>query len=164
VNETTSPGVVAVWQAPFARLRLEIRGGALVDLDIAESAELQAPTDALAQEAARQLQAYFADARHVFSLPLDLGGTEFQRRVWQALRQIPPGQTRGYGDLARQLGTSPRAVGNACRANPVAIIIPCHRVVGVHGLTGYMGNQGNALEYKRWLLTHEGATLPLIKQ
>ncbi len=84
-------------------------------------------------------------------------GTPFQRRVWRALQDIPPGQTRSYGELAARLGSGARAVGNACRRNPVPLIVPCHRVVGAHGPGGFSGQTGGAaLQRKLWLLAHEG--------
>jgi methylated-DNA-[protein]-cysteine S-methyltransferase len=102
------------------------------------------------------IRAYFRDARSEIPLLQPPHGTPFQRRVWQALQQIPPGETRRYGELAEQLGSSARAVANACRANPLPILIPCHRVVSAAGLGGYMGEvDGPALEIKRWLLHHE---------
>jgi methylated-DNA-[protein]-cysteine S-methyltransferase len=93
-------------------------------------------------------------------LPVKTGGTPFQREVWQALRQIPAGQTTTYGGLAIQIGRSNaiRAVGLANGANPVGVVVPCHRVIGADGsLTGY----GGGLERKKWLLEHEGAAFPL---
>lgn len=86
----------------------------------------------------------------------NLKGTEFQKRVWRALCAIPPGTTKTYGELAKQLNTSPRAIGNACRKNPLPIIIPCHRVVAKNSLGGYAGARiGNLLEIKKWLLRYE---------
>lgn len=105
-----------------------------------------------------QIETYFRDAAAGFDLPLELGGTPFQRRVWAALQAIPPGRTRTYGELARELGTSPRAIGGACRANPCPIVVPCHRVVAADGLGGFAGDtSGRRLAVKRWLLRHEGA-------
>jgi methylated-DNA-[protein]-cysteine S-methyltransferase len=84
-------------------------------------------------------------------------GTPFQRRVWQRLSAIPAGETLTYGALARELGTSARAVGGACRTNPIPLVIPCHRVVATNGLGGYSGERGGDwLAKKRWLLAHEG--------
>lgn len=104
-----------------------------------------------------QLAAYFRDPEVAFECELAEQGTAFCRRVWQALVEIPPGQVRTYGELARQLGTFPRAIAAACRANPYPIIIPCHRVVARTGLGGYCGkSRGATLEVKRWLLHHEG--------
>ncbi|HYN79444.1 MAG TPA: methylated-DNA--[protein]-cysteine S-methyltransferase [Lamprocystis sp. (in: g-proteobacteria)] len=105
----------------------------------------------------KQLAAYLADGSACFDLALDLPGTAFQQRVWAAIRTIPPGETRTYRDLARQLGSAPRAVGQACRANPCPIVVPCHRVVAVNGLGGFAGDRsGRKLAVKRWLLRHEG--------
>ena len=105
---------------------------------------------------ARQLEEYFAGQRRQFDLPLDLRGTDFQKRCWQELLTIPYGETRSYADIARAIGnpSAVRAVGLANGQNPVAIIVPCHRVIGSDGsLTGY----GGGLETKRKLLELEGA-------
>nr|VFK44850.1 MAG: methylated-DNA-[protein]-cysteine S-methyltransferase [Candidatus Kentron sp. TC]VFK47134.1 MAG: methylated-DNA-[protein]-cysteine S-methyltransferase [Candidatus Kentron sp. TC] len=107
-------------------------------------------------DAVEQLGRYFEDPEWRFELPLAPGGTPFQQRVWQALQSIPSGETISYGTLAARLGTCARAVGNACRGNPIPIIIPCHRVVGVRGPGGFMGSRaGEPLAIKKWLLTHE---------
>ena len=92
---------------------------------------------------------------------LRLIGTPFQRRVWAVLQQIPPGVTRTYGELARRLGTSPRAVGGACRANPVPLFVPCHRVVTAGGGAGGFAGHGSGRwpQIKRWLLDREGVEL-----
>jgi methylated-DNA-[protein]-cysteine S-methyltransferase len=110
---------------------------------------------------ARQLARYFADGRGGFDLALAPRGTEFQRRVWALMRAIPAGETRTYGSIARELGSAPRAVGQACRANPLPIVVPCHRVVAAHGLGGFAGDtSGRRLAVKRWLLRHEGVRVP----
>jgi methylated-DNA-[protein]-cysteine S-methyltransferase len=112
-------------------------------------------------ETARQLDAYFAGDRMTFDLPLELQGTEFQRRCWLALASIPYGQTVSYGEQARRLGLgndAARAVGAANGQNPLPIVLPCHRVIGADGsLVGF----GGGLHVKRHLLEHEGALLPL---
>jgi methylated-DNA-[protein]-cysteine S-methyltransferase len=104
----------------------------------------------------KTLHRYFDGDVHVLGeMPVELNGTPFQRRVWTALRSIPAGTTMSYGELARRIGhgSAVRAVGAANGANPVAVIVPCHRVIGSNGtLTGY----GGGLERKRWLLAHEG--------
>jgi methylated-DNA-[protein]-cysteine S-methyltransferase len=108
---------------------------------------------------AEQLDAYFSDNSSTFELPLYQQGTDFQRRVWQALKAIPCGETRSYKQLAGQLQSHPRAIGGACRANPFPIVVPCHRVVAVNGLGGFAGDtQGKLLQIKKWLLQHEGYT------
>lgn len=121
-------------------------------------AELE-PRSSLAREAVRQLRAYLDDPRSDFSLPLAAAGTKFQRQVWQGIAAIPLSQTHSYAALARALGSSARAVGNACGANPYPIVIPCHRVIASDGgLGGFARSRGGfLLEVKRWLLTHEGA-------
>jgi methylated-DNA-[protein]-cysteine S-methyltransferase len=115
------------------------------------------PAGALAREVAAQLARYFADPSTPFDLPLDEGGTPFQHRVWAALRALPTGTTASYGDLATRLASGPRAVGGACRANPLVIVTPCHRIVAAGGaLGGFAGaTDGRPLATKRWLLDHE---------
>lgn len=115
-----------------------------------------APRNALAGRAARQLERYRADPDTVFDLPLEIAGTDFQRRVWEAMRAIPRGRTRTYGELAAELGGEARAVGQACGDNRLPIVIPCHRVVGADGIGGFAHATGGYLiEAKRWLLAHE---------
>lgn len=110
----------------------------------------------LLSEAVSQLEAYFAGRLRAFDLPLEPAGTPFQRSVWALMGDIPYGTVRTYGELARDLGSAPRAVGGACGRNPIAIIIPCHRVVGAGGrMTGYSGGEG--VITKRALLRLEGA-------
>lgn len=108
------------------------------------------------EEARRQLQAYFRGELVRFALPLDLVGTEFQLAAWQALAEIPYGETRTYSEQARRIGrpSAVRAVGAANGRNPIPIVLPCHRVVGANGaLVGF----GGGLERKAWLLAHETA-------
>ncbi len=118
-----------------------------------------APADPLASQLARELDEWFAGARRDFETPLVLRGTPFQRSAWEALRAIPYGTVRSYGDLARSLGKpeAARATGAASGRNPVAIIVPCHRVIGANGsLTGYAGG----LERKQFLLALEQSNAP----
>lgn len=106
------------------------------------------------KEASQQLDAYWAGELFDFDLPLAPGGTPFQNKVWAALRTIPYGKTASYGDIAKKIGspTASRAVGAANGRNPIAIVVPCHRVIGANGtLTGYAGG----LDMKRQLLAHE---------
>jgi methylated-DNA-[protein]-cysteine S-methyltransferase len=106
----------------------------------------------LATDVREQVAAYFAGTRKDFDLPLAATGTPFQRRVWTALQQIPFGTTRSYGDLARELRSSPRAIGRANATNPICLIVPCHRVIGADGsLTGFAFGE----DIKRRLLEHE---------
>jgi len=105
---------------------------------------------------AQQLLSYLGGDSNSFSLPLLPSGTPFQQRVWQALQAIPYGQVLSYGALAKQLGSSARAIGGACRANPIPVIIPCHRVVAAHDIGGFSGDRyGGKVLIKQWLLAHE---------
>jgi len=148
----------AVIASPLGRLGIQA-GTALTSIDfVSPRLPLQPPRTPLARRVCAQLRAYFRDPRTCFSLPLAPGGSEFQNRVWRAMRRIPSGQVRRYGDLARAIDSAARAVGGACRANPIPIVVPCHRVVSASGLGGFMGaTSGRALEIKRWLLAHEQA-------
>jgi methylated-DNA-[protein]-cysteine S-methyltransferase len=107
-----------------------------------------------------QIQAYLDDPRYEFELPLKLGGTRHRLAVWEAMQRIPAGKTRTYGEVAQELHSSARAVGGACGANPIPLVVPCHRIVASGGsLGGFMGarEEGFELGIKRWLLEHEGA-------
>lgn len=103
-----------------------------------------------------QITAYLKQANTQFDLPVNLYGTDFQQRVWHAIAAIPLGQTRTYGQLAHQIGSGPRAVANACGANNLPLIIPCHRVIAQNGIGGFMQTKQNGLLVKKWLLQHEG--------
>jgi methylated-DNA-[protein]-cysteine S-methyltransferase len=123
----------------------------------------KAPLDAAAEQAAEQVTRYFADADFRFDLPLVEAGSEFQRRVWNAICAIPRGSVRTYGQVAKLLESHPRAVGQACGANWFPLVIPCHRVTASGGLGGFASSDdehGFTLTVKRWLLRHEGA-LPI---
>jgi methylated-DNA-[protein]-cysteine S-methyltransferase len=146
-------------RTPFAVLGIRVSGSALTGVEYLPLSErAMAPTNALAERVSRQIERFLDDPLFCFTLPLAPGGTAFRRRVWDALPAIPVGESRTYGEIARQLGSAPRAIGGACGANPIALIIPCHRVVGSQGsLGGFMGvTEGNPIDIKRWLLTHEG--------
>jgi methylated-DNA-[protein]-cysteine S-methyltransferase len=105
---------------------------------------------------ARCLDSYFRSPHKAPEPLLSPHGTDFQLRVWRALQQIPSGTVKTYGELAEELKTGSRAVGQACRGNPISIFIPCHRVVAADGVGGFMGKAGKT-EIKQWLLRHEGA-------
>jgi O-6-methylguanine DNA methyltransferase len=136
---------------PLGTIHLAARGDALVALNFGVPLEGErAPS-----EAAERLRAYFeGDVRALDELRVDPAGTSFQKRVWSLLREIPAGETRSYSELAGLLGSHPRAVGAANGANPVALVIPCHRVIAKDGsLCGYAFGE----ERKRWLIEHERA-------
>ncbi|MGH8582163.1 MAG: methylated-DNA--[protein]-cysteine S-methyltransferase [Gammaproteobacteria bacterium] len=143
---------------PLGVLGIRVSGRGLSGIDFLPAARrVGVPIAPEYQAMIEQLRAYFRDPSFRFSLRLALEGTEFERRVWAALRRIPAGTTVTYGTLAIRLGSAPRAVGRACGANPVPIVIPCHRVVAADGLGGYMGANEHGLDVKRWLLDHERA-------
>ena len=142
--------------APRLGIRFTVEGISQIDL-LAKSTPLQTSFDPERCEWVKQLQTYFTHGDSVFSVPLALEGTAFQQKVWSALQQLPPGSCCSYGELAIRVNSGARAVAGACRANPVPIIVPCHRVVAANGLGGYMGQQtGHGLAIKEWLLSHEG--------
>ncbi|WP_097066233.1 methylated-DNA--[protein]-cysteine S-methyltransferase [Nitrosovibrio sp. Nv4] len=144
---------------PFAVLGLRIEEDWLTDIEYLPLDTLPlAPKTYLAKEVCNQLQAYLDDPGFVFDLSMHIGGTIHQRRVWRAIQDIPNGATRSYADIATQLHSAPRAVGQACGANRLPIVIPCHRVIAKNGgLGGFMNaSDGNPLAIKRWLLRHEG--------
>lgn len=155
---SSTPSFAAILNAPFGALGARVSGDRLVTLTfLAPGTALLAPTSPLLERVAEQLAAYYVDAHHRFDLPIEVLGSEFRRRVWQALLDIPVGHTSTYGELARRLGSSARAVGQALGDNPLPIVIPCHRVLAAHGLGGFNHSGGGfSLDVKLWLLRHEG--------
>jgi methylated-DNA-[protein]-cysteine S-methyltransferase len=143
---------------PLGEVTISEDGGAIVALDWGRGRDQEATP--LLREACDQLQRYFDGKRMSFDLPLAPEGSDFQKRVWAALCAIPPGETRCYADIARTIGSAPRAVGGANGANPIPLFIPCHRVIAADGsLGGYSGGDGPAT--KRYLLDHESRALLL---
>jgi methylated-DNA-[protein]-cysteine S-methyltransferase len=143
--------VIAI-DTPVGRLGIAERDGAIIQ--VAWSAAAKGEPTALLTEAARQMAAYFAGELTEFNLPLDPGGNDLERQVFDAMCAIPYGETRTYGDIAANLGTYGQPVGQACGANPIPVIIPCHRVLSATGLGGYSGQGG--IETKIALLKLEG--------
>lgn len=142
--------------SPLGPLTVTEVDGAITSVDWAPAAA-QSET-ALLLRAAQQLHAYFFCELKAFDLPLAAAGTDFNRQVWEAMRAIPYGSTRTYGEIAAEVGNNARAVGAACGANPIPIIVPCHRVVAAAGgLGGFSAPGGGAT--KRFLLELEGARL-----
>ncbi|MGW5350016.1 methylated-DNA--[protein]-cysteine S-methyltransferase [Streptomyces sp. NPDC004031] len=164
---TTGTTVHAIVDSPVGPLTLVTREGGLAGVYMTEQRHLPAPETfgprvevidrPVLARTAEQLTGYFAGDVRDFDIDLSTTGTPFQKRVWEALRDIPYGETVSYGELAAALGqpTASRAVGLANGRNPVSIIVPCHRVVGANGsMTGY----GGGIERKRWLLSFENGT------
>lgn len=149
----------AVVPLPVGAAGIRMRGETLVGLDfLPPGTPARAAREPSARRVSEAIQVYLADPRRGFDLPLDLAGTPFRMRVWRQLRDIPPGQTRTYGQIAHALGSSPRAVGQAVGDNPIPIIVPCHRVIAADGGLGGFNHSrtGYSLDIKRWLLGHEG--------
>lgn len=155
----------AAVRAPFAVLGIRTGGGCITQIQYLPQEHLEvAPRDRVAARATRELLRYLDDPQFTFGLPLAPEGTEFRRQVWDAIARIPIGESRTYGELARALHSAPRAIGGACGANPIALVIPCHRVTGSRGALGGFMNaaEGDPIAIKRWLLTHEGYRFGLL--
>jgi methylated-DNA-[protein]-cysteine S-methyltransferase len=151
----------AVIDSPVGRLGIQMQGKALSRLVFlsGQHSLIEADTEQ-ASDVLCSLRAYFENPRQTPDVAVQLSGTPFQHRVWQELRSIPVGKIMTYGTLATRLRSSARAVGNACRRNPVPIVAPCHRVVAGNGLGGFAGDsRGRLVSVKRWLLEHEGVEI-----
>ena len=160
-------GAVQAFQAcvrtPFATLGIVATDTHLTSIRfLAPSVAAKVPRrNTIAHLACVQLQAYLDTPRFEFDVPIKLAGTHHRLAVWEAMQRIPAGATRTYGELAKELGSSARAVGGACGANPIPVVVPCHRVIAaggdIGGFMGARGHEGFEIGIKRWLLEHEGA-------
>lgn len=145
----------AIIHTPIGRLGICTVKQQLSRLDfLADPTPLIDPSEKIAKLTVNALNQYFKNAYFQFNIPYYLQGTPFQKHVWSALSDLPMQKTISYGTLAKKLNTSARAIGNACRTNPIPILIPCHRVVAQQGLGGYKGKK---LFIKKWLLNHESS-------
>lgn len=148
-----SPSFRVVIATPLGGLAVTGSVGNIVEMHWSDEAP-SAPPSSLLETVADQIRSYFDGTRRDFDLPLAPFGSGFDRRIWMEIAAIPYGSTTTYGEIAKRLGTAPRAVGGACARNPIVLVIPCHRVVGATGrLTGYSGGKG--LTTKEALLDHE---------
>ncbi|WP_179401516.1 methylated-DNA--[protein]-cysteine S-methyltransferase [Burkholderia guangdongensis] len=149
----------AVIDAPFGKIGIRTDASVVREIVyLPDSVKSIAPASPLAKRTAQQIERYFERASATFDLPLADVGTAFQHRVWDAISAIPPGVVLTYGQLAKQIGSAPRAVGQACGANYFPLVIPCHRVVASGGIGGFANHDGDGyfVKVKRWLLAHEG--------
>lgn len=148
----------AVIATPVGFLGLRADSGFLVRVEFLgpQAVEIPPPSGLL-REAQRQLAVWFTDPVFQFTIPCRLDGTAFQRKVWEQIATIPCGAVRTYSEVAKTIGSAPRAVGGACGANPLPIVVPCHRVVAAHGIGGFNARRDGLdwLSIKRWLLRHE---------
>lgn len=147
----------AIVRFPRMNVAVSTRDGRISEIRyLPSSVPEKTPANALAGRAVEQLGRYLQNPDGGFDLPLLIEGTEFQRRLWDALCEIPRGKTLTYGELAKRLGAEARAVGQACGDNRLPIVIPCHRVVAAKGIGGFAHHtDGYLIEAKRWLLMHE---------
>lgn len=147
----------AIVPAPFGAMGIRTEQGVLLELTyLPPQYETKAPSDVLNKEVARQVKAYLADPDFEFELPLSATGTDHQRKVWDVINAIPRGEVLTYAQVARRIGSAPRAVGQACGANWVPLVIPCHRVTATVGIGGFAHHDGGFHQnVKRWLLQHE---------
>lgn len=147
----------ATFALPHTVLGISCDNEVVIGIDFLPATTLVTePGNPIAALAVEQLTYYLRDPAFVFDLPLQPKGTLHQNKVWRAMLAIPAGRVRTYGDVARELGSSPRAVGQACGANPIPVVIPCHRIVGTAGFGGFMHSRAPAeLSIKTWLLAHE---------
>lgn len=152
-----TPQFDAIVSAPFGAVGISIQGVQVAIELLPQKLGMKTAEHKTAAKVASQIEAYFANPLNDFNLPLVYKGTPFQRRVWQAISAIPCGRVLTYGEIAAQIGSGARAVANACGANHLPLVIPCHRVVAKNGLGGFMQGQTNGLKVKKWLLKHEGA-------
>lgn len=144
---------------PFAMLAIATDGRQVTAIRyLPHGTAPRGPHDRVAERACREIERYVADPEHHFTVPYRLHGTPFQLRVWREIENLFPLKTITYGEIAARLQSAPRAVGGACGANPVPLIVPCHRVLAAGGrLGGFMGGRDDfPLAVKRWLLGHEG--------
>jgi len=151
-----------LYDSPTGQLGICIDAGSITkiiwleqDALATKTSPLKSIDNKLKKEVVSALDNYFDSGLIDIKISLCPDGTRFQKRVWQALKRIPLGRVKTYGDVARELKTSSRAVGQACRRNNIPLFIPCHRVVAAQGLGGFMGGYRH-VERKRWLLQHEG--------
>lgn len=159
MTATSPPRFQAKLRTPFALLGIRTDDEELAEIMfLARDGDAVSPGSRLAERACAQIERYLDDPQYRFDLPLARNGTDFQRRVWRQISAIGPGRTRSYGELARELGSAARAVGQACGANPLPLVVPCHRVLAAAGIGGFAHHRGGFhLSVKRWLLVHEGA-------
>lgn len=148
----------AVIETPFCHLGLLFKNKKLIATEyLPLDSKLSVPNLTEVRDVVDQIKSYIDNPLLKFDLPLNVKGTDFQQRVWRKLTEIPSGQVKTYGELAKELSSAAQAVGNACRANPVPLIVPCHRIVSAIGIGGFAGaTSGYLIDIKRQILRHEG--------
>ena len=143
-------------EAPFGAVGVRAQGELVTEIALLPAALARSAESLNVHHVSTsQIQAYLKSPRAQFKIKHQVVGTRYQRLVWQAISEIPCCETRTYAELAQQIGSGPRAVANACGANPLPLLVPCHRVVAKNGLGGFMQGFEGGLEIKKWLLAHE---------
>jgi methylated-DNA-[protein]-cysteine S-methyltransferase len=155
-----NPNYTAIIQTPCGKLGV-VCSQFLIRLElVSDDIPLKNSLDPLVGQLVHELDCYFANPNFKFTIPYQVTGTTFQKRVWEALVRLPVGKTISYSGLAKRLKTGARAIGNACRTNPLLLLIPCHRVLAQNGLGGFSGDHtGKKVAVKQWLVNHEISTL-----
>ena len=145
-----------VINVPFGAVSVNIQSEYVIGVELFPSPQqTHKATSQFAQYVTHQMSQYFQEPNSKLNIPYALAGTSFQKRVWNAISKIPAGKTLTYSELAQRVGSGPRAVANACGANKIPLLIPCHRVVAKNGLGGFMQGVEGGLKIKEWLLAHE---------
>lgn len=145
------------WPKRLGKLGIVVNKNSLVGIHFLDTQVAdKPPVSSISQQIVSQIEQFFLNPIHPFSFYIKAEGSHFQKIVWRQLRKLAPGHVCRYGDLAKKCQTSARAIGNACRANPIPIVVPCHRVVAATGLGGYSGKViGREIAIKKWLLNNE---------
>jgi len=142
--------------APFGAVGIKIKNDCVTGVTLFPAKQTASDVDgSCAQHVKQQIAQYFQNADAKISVPFKVAGTPFQQSVWKAISAIPVGQMLTYSQMAEKVGSGPRAVANACGANCLPLLIPCHRVVAKNGLGGFMQSVPDGLKIKEWLLAHE---------
>lgn len=146
----------AVISAPFGSVGIRAQDDFLVGVELIPQALAEKQSSLpFVQDISNQVRQYLNNPDATLNAPYAVKGTHFQKRVWQAIADIPSGQTLSYSELAEKVGSGPRAVANVCGANQVPLFIPCHRIVAKNGIGGFMQGNTHGLKVKQWLLEHE---------
>ncbi len=149
----------AIINSPIGHLGIKINkdNPSITGIDFLKTTRSQKTLNhPLIKNTVTELENYFSNPHFKFTIPLQADGTELQKKVWALMKKIPVGKTLTYSEIAEQLNTSPRVIGNACRANPIPLFIPCHRIVAKNNIGGFAGAiNGELINMKMWLLAHE---------
>jgi len=153
------PIIDTLLSTPIGCIKITVNNKYLTNLKFIQKSTLKIDNSIFVKSIEQQLQSYFSNPKFKIKIPIKPHGTTFQKSVWNKLQEIPSGIVCTYGELAKKLNSSPRAIGQACKANPIPIIIPCHRIISKTSVGGFMGNSTKFLKIKKNLLSHEQVNL-----